>query len=59
LKTIGHSLKNLGPSRKTLRQPWCPKLVTGLDLVPKVCNLSRKPWKVREASVMSFSTTTN
>jgi len=30
LKTIGHSLKNLGPSQKTLRHPWCPKLVTGL-----------------------------
>jgi len=25
LKTIGHSLKNLGPSKKTLRHPWCPK----------------------------------
>ena len=25
-----HSLKNLGPSQKTLRHPWCPKLVTGL-----------------------------
>jgi len=24
------SLKNLGPSQKTLRHPWCPKLVTGL-----------------------------
>jgi len=30
LKTIGHNLKNLGPSTKTLRHPWCPKLVTGL-----------------------------
>jgi len=30
LKTIGHSLKNLGPSQKPLRHPWCPKLVTGL-----------------------------
>jgi len=30
LQTIGHSLKNLGPSQKTLRHPWCPKLVTGL-----------------------------
>jgi len=30
LKTIGHSLKNLGSSQKTLRHPWCPKLVTGL-----------------------------
>jgi len=30
LKTIGHSLKNLGPSQKTLRPTWCPKLVTGL-----------------------------
>jgi len=23
-------LKNLSPSQKTLRHPWCPKLVTGL-----------------------------
>ena len=29
-QTIGHSLKNLGPSQKTLRHPLCPKLVTGL-----------------------------
>jgi len=29
-KTIGHSLKNLGPSQKTLCPPWCSKLVTGL-----------------------------
>jgi len=30
LKTIGHSLENFGPPQKTLRHPWCPKLVTGL-----------------------------
>jgi len=30
LKTIGHRLKNLGPSQKTLRPTWCPKMVTGL-----------------------------
>ena len=30
MKTIGHSLKKLGPSQKTLRHPWCPRLVTGL-----------------------------
>jgi len=30
LKTIGHSLKNLGPSKKTLCQTWCPKVVSGL-----------------------------
>jgi len=29
-KCVGHSLKNLGPSEKTLRPTWCPKLVTGL-----------------------------
>jgi len=23
--------KKLGPSQKTLRRPWCPKLVTGLS----------------------------
>jgi len=28
--TIGHSSKILGPSQKTLRPFWCPKLVTGL-----------------------------
>jgi len=27
---VGQSLKNLGPSQKTLRHTWCPKLVTGL-----------------------------
>jgi len=30
-KNIGHSSKNLGLSRKTLRPYWCPKLVTGLS----------------------------
>jgi len=29
-KCVGHSLKNLGSSQKTLRPSWCPKLVTGL-----------------------------
>jgi len=29
-KFVGHSLKNLGPSQKTLRHIWCPKLVPGL-----------------------------
>jgi len=29
-KNIGHSSKNLDPSRKTLRPSWCPKVVTGL-----------------------------
>ena len=32
-KTIGHSLKNLGPSQKTLRPTWCPKLVVGLRMI--------------------------
>ena len=27
---VGHNLKNLGPSQKTLRPAWCPKLVMGL-----------------------------
>ena len=27
---VGHGLKHLGPSQKTLHPPWCPKLVTGL-----------------------------
>jgi len=29
-KCVGHCSKNLGPSQKTLRPSWCPKLVTGL-----------------------------
>ena len=31
-KNIGHISKNFGPSRKTLRPSWCPKLVTGLTI---------------------------
>jgi len=31
-KRVGNSLKNLGPSHKTLCQPWCPKLVTDLNV---------------------------
>jgi len=34
-KNIAQSLKNLGPSQKTLCHTWCPKLVTGL-LCPDV-----------------------
>ena len=33
-ENIGHSSKNLGPSRKSLRPSWCPKLVTGLRVHP-------------------------
>jgi len=29
-KCVGHRLKNLGPSQKTFRSHWCPRLVTGL-----------------------------
>jgi len=29
-KCVGHSLKNLVPTQKTLHPAWCPKLVTGL-----------------------------
>ena len=36
-ETIGHSLKNLSPSQKTLRPPWCPKLVTGLSVTHTRC----------------------
>jgi len=32
-ETIEHSLKNVGPSQKTLRPSWCPKLVTGLVVI--------------------------
>jgi len=34
-KCVGRNLKNLGPSQKTLRHPWCPKLVTGLLITQK------------------------
>ena len=30
-KNIGHSSMNLGPSWKTIRPSWCPKLVMGLS----------------------------
>jgi len=33
LKTVGHSLKNSGNPQKTLRHPWRPKLVKGLDKI--------------------------
>jgi len=35
-KCVGHSSKNLGPSRKTLRPSWCSKLVAGLALTLKL-----------------------
>jgi len=39
-ESIGHSLKNLSPSQKTLRHPWCPNLlVTGLRVPVIVCVL--------------------
>jgi len=31
-KCVGHCSKYLGPSQKTLRTSWCPKLVTSLLL---------------------------
>ena len=31
-ETIGHSLKKISPSQKTLPPPWCPKLDTGLEV---------------------------
>ena len=33
-KAIGHSFTKFSPSQKTLRPPWCPKLVTGLLEIP-------------------------
>jgi len=47
---------NLGPSRKTLRPSWCPKLVTELRLLQWTCLLfvRRNPFQ-REIS--SFITT--
>jgi len=49
LKTIGHSLKNLGPSQATLRHSWSPKLVTGLTVnaenqLRSQCFLNRKDY---------------
>ena len=29
-KCVGHSIKNMDPSQKTLQPTWCPKLITGL-----------------------------
>jgi len=29
-ETIEHGSKNVGPSQKSFRPSWCPKLVTGL-----------------------------
>ena len=46
VKTIGQSLKNLGPSQKTLRHPWCPKLVTGLVIVPPLAPSPLRSWVV-------------
>jgi len=39
-KCVGHSLKKMGPSQKTLRPTWCPKL--GLD-VSLLKNRSKTP----------------
>jgi len=36
-KTIGYRLKNLDPSQKTLRHPWCPELVAGLTFLQIKC----------------------
>ena len=41
VKAIGHSLKNVGPSQKTFRHPYCLKLVTGLSMTEK--NNTQKP----------------
>jgi len=41
----------VGSSQKTLRHPWCPKLVTGLDL-----NLvSARPSHVERVSLRLYS----
>jgi len=65
-KSVRHSWKLLdivwkiwALFRKLFANPGVPSWLRAWHLVPKVCNLSRKPWKVREALVMSFSTTTN
>jgi len=50
LKTIGHSLKNLGPFQKTLRPTLCSKLVTawakpfdGLAFLTYNCDVTADP----------------
>ena len=42
-ETIVHSLKNLSPCEKTLRPPWCPKVVTGLGFI-LFLRYSHKGW---------------
>jgi len=37
--TIGHILKNLRASQKTLHSPWCPKLVTDLAMTNRFYSL--------------------
>jgi len=36
VKGVGHSLKYLSPSQKTLRPTWCSRLVTGLSVAAEV-----------------------
>jgi len=40
-KCVDHSLKNLGPSQRTLRRPWCLKLMTGLIITNYVSDGGR------------------
>jgi len=52
LQTIGHSLKNIGPSQKTRHHPWCPKLVTSLYPTRRdVVRRSRKIWRMQRKSI--------
>jgi len=58
LKIIGHSLKNLDPSQKTLRHPWCLKLVTGLSTATDILMLLFTQYKTTRdlpLSAMSLS----
>jgi len=52
-KCVGHSLKNLGPTQKTLPPTWCPKLVVGRSEIEKVT----LPTTVKRLLAREFSDT--
>ena len=53
-KCLGHSFKILGPSQKTLRPPWCPKLVTGLIFIQDKVNLPSE-WIIAKSICKTWS----
>jgi len=48
-KFIGHSVKNLSPSQKTLRPPWCPKLVMGLPVLRDLNHYWNVKWTMKHS----------